>query len=94
MTLTPAERCCCRTSSYSFVSRSALYCAFVFILTQALLQPMCLGLGIADVPDEAVSSVSSASESEAVSFEFVDWVYGNIMCVDSDKAVEMSGRQL
>ena len=48
-----------------------MYCAFVFILSQALLQPMCLG--VADVPDEAVSS-----EFETVGSEFVDWVYGNV----------------
>ena len=62
-----------------------LYCVFVFILTQALLQPMCVG--IADVPNEVVGA-----EFEAVGSEFVDWVYGNVRglrqgCGDLQKAI-------
>ena len=58
----------CNLFTFSFASRSAFYCGLVFIIVQALLQPMCLA-----VKDKLTSAgpVHTGATSDAT------WVYGN-----------------
>ena len=68
MTWTAVElhRCC---SFSSFVVRAALHCVAIFIIVQALLQPMSL--------DADLEPVIATAELADLDADAVEWIYGN-----------------